>query len=104
MQQQIDKGDYKLENWNKKTFLDKLHNKLNNQLIVMNINLDNYNEKRKYRVSAPVFGHLYLLIKVHKKNFPASAVVSQIDDPTYKICEVLTEILNPIALKAYFLC
>ena len=40
---------------------------------------------------------MYLLIKVHKKNFPGRAVVSQIDDPTYKICKILTDILNPIA-------
>ena len=55
--------------------------------------------KRKYLVSAPVLGHMYLLIKVHKKNFPGRAVVSQIDDPTYKICKILTDILNPIAYQ-----
>ena len=37
-----------------------------------------------------------LLIKVHKKNFPGRAYVSQIDDPSYKICAELTKILNPI--------
>ena len=42
-------------------------------------------------------GRMYLLIKVHKKNFPGRAVVSQIDDPTYKVCKILTDILNPIA-------
>ena len=68
MQQQIDEGDYKLENWKEKTLLDKLHKKLINQLKNMNINLDDYKEleKRKYLVSAPVLGHMYLLIKVHK--------------------------------------
>ena len=59
--------------------------------------MDDFKEKRKYRVS--VLGHMYLLIKVHKKNFPGRAVVSQIDDPTYKICKILTDILNPLAEK-----
>ena len=38
---------------------------------------------------------LYLLIKVHKDGYPGRPVVSQIDDPTYNICKVLTDILNP---------
>ena len=40
-----------------------------------------------------------LLIKVHKKNFPGRAYVSQIDDPSYKICQELTRILNPLDEK-----
>ena len=44
-----------------------------------------------------MLGHMYLLIKVHKKNFPGRAVVSQINDPTYKVCKILTDILNPLA-------
>lgn len=40
-----------------------------------------------------------LLIKVHKKNFPGRAYVSQIDDPSYKICKVLTDIINPLDEK-----
>ena len=39
---------------------------------------------------------MYLLIKVHKDNFPGRAVVSQIDNPTYLICKELTRILNPL--------
>ena len=97
MQEQIDEGDYKLESRKEKALLDKLHKKLINQLKSMNIDLDDFQEKRKYLVSAPVMGHMYLLIKVHKKNFPGRAVVSQIDDPTYKVCKILTDILNPIA-------
>ena len=62
----------------------------------MEVDLDDFKEKRKYLVSAPVLGHMYLLIKVHKKNFPVRAVVSQIDDPTFKI---LTDILNPLAIN-----
>ena len=58
--------------------------------------MDDFKEKRRYLVSAPVLGHMYLLIKVHKKNFPGRAVVSQIDDPTYKVCKILTDILNPL--------
>ena len=83
MQEQIDEGDYKLESQNEKTLLDKLHKKLINQLKSMNIDLDDFQEKRKYLVSAPVLGHMYLLIKVHKKNFPGIAVLSQIDDPKF---------------------
>ena len=41
--------------------------------------------------------NMYILIKVHKKNFPGRAVVSQVDDPTYKICKELTRILKPIS-------
>ena len=61
--------------------------------------MDNFKEKRKYLVSAPVLGHMYLLIKVHKKNFLGRAVVSEIDDPTYKICKISTDILNPLAIN-----
>ena len=99
MQQQIEDGDYILEKRKEKTLLDKLHKKLIKQLKIMDIDLDDFKEKRKYLVSAPVLGHMYLLIKVHKKNFPGRAVVSQIDDPTYKICKILTDILNPIAVN-----
>ena len=65
----------------------------------MNINLDDYKEKRKYLVSALVLRHMYLLIKVQKKNFPGRAVVRQIDHPSYTICKKLADILNPIAHK-----
>ena len=57
-------------------------------------------KRRKYLVSAPILGHMYFFIKVHKKNFPGRAVVNQIDDPTYKICKILTDILNPLAVKS----
>ena len=43
-----------------------------------------------------VMASMALLIKVHKKNFPGRAYVSQIDDPSYKICKVLTDIINPL--------
>ena len=96
MQQQIDEGDYVIEKRKEKTLLDKLHKKLITQLKLMDIDMDDFKEKRRYLVSAPVLGHMYLLIKVHKKNFPGRAVVSQIDDPTYKVCKILTDILNPL--------
>ena len=38
----------------------------------------------------------YVFTKVHKKNFPGRAVVSQVNDPTYKVCKILTDILNPL--------
>ena len=50
--------------------------------------------------AAPVLANVYLLIKVHKKNFPGRAVVNQMDDPTYKICKILTDILNPLAIQS----
>ena len=99
MQQQIDDGDYILEKRKEKTLLDRLHKKLIKQLRIMEVDLDDFKEKRKYLVSAPVLGHMYLLIKVHKKNFLGRAVVSQIDDPTYKICTILIGILNPLAIN-----
>ena len=37
-----------------------------------------------------------LLIKVHYKKFLGRACVPRIDDPSYKICEELTRILNPL--------
>ena len=40
-----------------------------------------------------------LLIKVHKKNFPGRAHISQIDDPSYKICKEWTDSINPIDEK-----
>ena len=97
MQQQLDEGDYIIDNHKDKTLLDKLHKKLLNQLRAMDIDMDDFKETRKYLVSAPMFGHMYLLIKVHKKNFPGRAVVSQVNDPTYKVCKILTDILNPLA-------
>ena len=96
MQQQLNEGDYKIDNRKEKTLLDKLHKKIINQLRAMDIDLDDFKEKRKYLVSAPMLGHMYLLIKVHKKNFPGRAVVSQVNDPTYKVCKILTDILNPL--------
>ena len=36
---------------------------------------------------------------MHKKNFLGRAHVSQIDDPSYNICKVLTDIINPIDEK-----
>ena len=64
MQQQLDEGDYKIDNRKEKTLLDKLHKKLTNQLRAMDIDMDDFKEKRKYLVSAPMLGHMYLLIKV----------------------------------------
>ena len=38
-------------------------------------------------------------IKIHKKSFPERAYVSQIDDPSYKICKVLNGIIYPLDEK-----
>jgi hypothetical protein len=61
----------------------------------MDMDLD-WNEKRKCTVTALSLPFMYLLIKVHKCNHPGRGIVSQIDDPTYKICQKLTDILNPL--------
>ena len=89
MQQQLDEGDYKIDNCKEKTLLDKLHKKIINQLRAMDIDIDDFKEKRKYLVSAPMLGHMYLLIKVHKKNFPGRAVVSQVNDQPIKFVRFL---------------
>ncbi len=54
-------------------------------------------------MTAPEMAKLYLLIKVHKDGYPERPVVSQIDDPTYNICKVLTDILNPLVEGGAFL-
>jgi len=93
-QDQIHEGDYVLCNKSEKTILRKLHRKLMDQLIAMGIK--DFKEQRRFAVTGPVMASVVLLIKVHKKNFPERAYVSQIDDPSYKICKELTDILNPI--------
>ena len=94
---QIHKGSYELVNKGEQSFLRKLHRKLMNQLFAMNIK--DFKDQRRYTVTGPVMASMALLIKVHKKNFPGRAYVSQIDDPSYKICKVLTYIINPIYEK-----
>ena len=96
-QDQINEGDYMLTNKSEKTILRRLHRKLMDQLISMGIT--NYKEQRSYTVTGPVMASMALLIKVHKKNFPGRAYVSQIDDPSYYVCKELTNILNPLDEK-----
>ena len=67
------------------------------QLIAMGI--EDFKDQRRYTITCPVMASMALLIKVHKKNFPGRAYVSQIDDPSYNICKVLTDIINPIDEK-----
>ena len=47
MQQQIKDGDYILEKRKEKTLLDKLHKKLIKQLKIMDIDLDDFKEKKE---------------------------------------------------------
>ena len=42
MQQQLDEGDYIIDNRKEKTLLDKLHMKLLNQLRAMGIDMDDF--------------------------------------------------------------
>ena len=94
MYQQIDEGDYTKATKSEQTLLDNIHQKLVAQLKSMG--LTDFKQRRPYLVTAPVMANMYLLIKVHKDNFPGRAVVSQIDGPTYLICKELTRILNPL--------
>ena len=97
MQDQIHEGNYEITKKNEKTILRRLHRRIVDQLIEMGI--DGWKEQRRYTVTGPVMASMALLIKVHKKNFPGRAYCSQIDDPSYKICQELTRILNPIDEK-----
>ena len=91
MQQQINEGDYEIAKGSEKTLLRKIHQNLVAQLKKMG--LTEFNERRPFLVTAPVMANMYILIKVHKKNFPGRAVVRQ----AYKICKELTRILKPIS-------
>ena len=63
----------------------------------MNIDVEDKKEQYKNLSSVPVLANMDLLIKDHKKNFPGRAVVlKSADDPTYKICKILNNILNPL--------
>ena len=93
-QHQISEGDYVKTNKKEKTILRNLHKKIVDQLISMGIK--DFKEQRMYTVTGPVMASMALLIKVHKKNFPGRAYVSQIDDPSYYVCKELTRILNPL--------
>ena len=97
MQDLIHEGNYEITKKNEKTILRRLHRRIVDQLIEMGI--DGWKEQRRYTVTGPVMASMALLIKVHKKNFPGRAYVFQIDDPSYKICQELTRILNPIDEK-----
>ena len=93
----IIEGDYTLTTKSEKSILRRLHRKLMDQLVSMGIT--DFKEQRMYTVTGPVMASMALLIKVHKKNFPGRAYVSQIDDPSYYICKELTRILLILWMK-----
>ena len=97
MQDQIHGRNYELTKKSEKTILRRLHRRIVDQLIEMWI--DGWKEHRRYTVTEPVMASMALLIKVHKNNFPGRAYVSQIDNPSYKLCQELTRILNLIDEK-----
>ncbi|CAN0111622.1 unnamed protein product, partial [Heterosigma akashiwo] len=76
-----------------KKLLDGLHAKLVGKLMEMGVDT---RVGCFLTMTAPDMAKLYLLIKVHKDGYPGRPVVSQIDDPTYNTCKVLTDILNPL--------
>ena len=56
-------------------------------------------EQRRFLVVSPYIAKAYLLCKVHKIepiSHPAIMIVSQMNDPTYFMSKILTEILNPL--------
>ena len=56
-------------------------------------------EQRRFLVASPYIAKAYLLCKVHKIEpiyHPARMIVSQMNDPTYLMSKILTEILNPL--------
>ena len=66
--------------------LKRLHKIVMDQLIA--IGIEDLKDQRRYTIAGPVMALMALLIKVHKKNFPGRAFVSQIDDSPYNICKV----------------
>ena len=62
MQQKLDEGDYIIDNCKEKALLEQLHKKLLNQLCAMDIDMDDFKEKRKYLVLAPNYAWTYVLI------------------------------------------
>ena len=71
-----------------------------NQLILMGIT--DLKDQQKYTVMGTVMASMALLIKVHKKIFPGTAYLLQIDDLSYKICKVFTDIINPLDEKGEY--
>ena len=94
---QISKGDYKKERKAEKTILDNIRKKLKAELVKMGYKT--LKEQKRFLVSSPYIAKAYLLCKVHKVEpvyHPARMIVSQINDPTYLMSKILTDILNPL--------
>ena len=94
---QISKGDYKKERKADKTILDNIRKKLKAELVKMGYKT--LKEQKRFLVSSPYIAKAYLLCKVHKVEpvyHPARMIVSQINDPTYLMSKILTDILNPL--------
>ena len=56
-------------------------------------------EQKRFLVSSPYIAKAYLLCKVHKIEpiyHPARMIVSQVNDPTYLMSKIFTDILNPL--------
>ena len=62
---QIAEGDYELAKGSERTILTRLHRKLIAQLKSMEI--ENFKEQRKFKITGPVMASMALLIKVYKK-------------------------------------
>ena len=96
---QISQGDYKKERKSEKTLLDNIRKKLKAELVKMGYKT--LKEQKRFLVSSPYIAKAYLLCKVHKVEpvyHPARMIVSQMNDPTYLMSKILTEILNPLLI------
>ena len=101
---QISKGDYKKERKAEKTILDNIRTKLKAELVKMGYKT--LKEQKRFLVSSPYIAKAYLLCKVHKVEpvyHPARMIVSQINDPTYLMSKILTDILNPLVRRLILL-
>ena len=76
VQQQINEGDYELAKGNVKTVLQKDSPKT--CCSIKEYGSNRIQRQKTIPSDSPVMVNMYILIKVHKKNFPGRAVVSQI--------------------------
>ena len=92
--------NYQINKMNQELIIRNLNNKMKKALSRMGIKKLSY--QNKYLIRSPMMASCSLRIKVHKEGCPVRLVVNQIGDPTYmyKMCKVLTDILNPLDEQA----
>jgi hypothetical protein len=95
---QIKDGDYEPVERSESAIIGEMQSLIKDQL--KNMGYLKRGERAKFLFSTPNLARLYLLIKVHKENFPGRAVVDQTGDPTYILCDMLTKILSPLSVNS----